>query len=339
MTISLNWGKRSAKVEVYSFSSAQYVADCSCWEEHEDVVFFTCFFILIRIFLMLFFALYQWLVPWMSMMGNADPFVIILSLSSCHNNFCFMFIFIYRLIHIYWKIAIYKKKLRSSKNIIALLLANYIVISSFSRLVVSYFMEILYKNIRHGYARIDKEGKLLITIPISKKWTTFEDIMITKGQQLLKRYNKRTHIKSIQEDSIVIFGEQVPLEEFYQQYPQKKQPSILHIPPSTSKFLKKILEEYATPILDLYSKKIGIPYKKLSIRKTISKRGSCTYDQKISLNLDLIHLPTKYIKYVIIHEVCHLKVKNHSKRFREVVESFCPQYKETKKELRKFVIK
>jgi hypothetical protein len=30
-------------------------------------------------------------------------------------------------------------------------------------------MEILYKNIRHGYARIDKEGKLLITIPISKK--------------------------------------------------------------------------------------------------------------------------------------------------------------------------
>lgn len=165
--------------------------------------------------------------------------------------------------------------------------------------------------------------------------------MITKGQQLLKRYNKRTHIESIQEDSIVIFGEQVPLEEFYKQYPPKKPlPKRFNI--STFPhfhILKDILREYATPILDLYSKKIGIPYKKLSIRKTISKRGSCTYDQKISLNLDLIHLPTKYIKYVIIHEVCHLKVKNHSKRFREVVESFCPQYKETKKELRKFVIK
>ena len=30
-------------------------------------------------------------------------------------------------------------------------------------------MNIVYKNIRHGYARIDKDGKLLITIPFSKK--------------------------------------------------------------------------------------------------------------------------------------------------------------------------
>jgi hypothetical protein len=30
-------------------------------------------------------------------------------------------------------------------------------------------MNITYKPVRHGYARIDKEGKLLITIPLSKK--------------------------------------------------------------------------------------------------------------------------------------------------------------------------
>ncbi|HBB04649.1 TPA: hypothetical protein DCZ39_07305 [Patescibacteria group bacterium] len=82
-----------------------------------------------------------------------------------------------------------------------------------------------------------------------------------------------------------------------------------------------------------------MPYKKLSIRKTNSKRGSCTHDQKFSLNLDLIYLSTKYIKYVIIHEACHLKVKNHSAKFRALVESFCPEYKQTRKELRKFIIK
>jgi predicted metal-dependent hydrolase len=107
----------------------------------------------------------------------------------------------------------------------------------------------------------------------------------------------------------------------------------------TTKILKDILEDYATPIFDLYSKKLWISYKSIIFRKTTSKRGSCTHDQKFSLNLDLIHLPTKYIKYVIIHEVCHLKEKNHSKKFRALVENFCPNYKETKKELRKFVIK
>ena len=200
-------------------------------------------------------------------------------------------------------------------------------------------MQIIYKPIRHGYARIDNDGFLLITIPLSKKWSTFEKMMIIKWEDLLKRYNKRTHINAIQKDHILLFGEQVPLEEFYQQYPQKKKGSTLHSSPFTSKTLKKILEEYSTPILDIYSKKLWIAYKKISFRKTISKRGSCTYDQKISLNLDLIHLPTKFIKYVIIHEACHLKEKNHSKKFRWLVETFCSNYKETKKELKKFVIK
>ncbi|HCB51634.1 TPA: hypothetical protein DEP21_03600 [Patescibacteria group bacterium] len=57
------------------------------------------------------------------------------------------------------------------------------------------------------------------------------------------------------------------------------------------------------------------------------------------LNLDLIHLPTKLIKYVIIHEACHLKVKNHSTKFRDLVESYCPNYKLLRKELRNLVIK
>ncbi len=202
-------------------------------------------------------------------------------------------------------------------------------------------MKVIYKDIRHGYARIDKDGKLSITIPLSKKWSKFEETLIVKWQQLLKQYNKRTHVDAIQEESILLFGEQVSLKEFYIQYPPKKwMPTRFDV----SKFphfniLKEILREYATPIFDLYSKKLWIPYKNIIFRKTTSKRGSCTHDQKFSLNLDLIHLPTKYIKYVIIHEACHLKIKNHSKKFRALVESFCPNYKETKKELRKFNIR
>ena len=135
----------------------------------------------------------------------------------------------------------------------------------------------------------------------------------------------------------MLFGEQIPMEDIYKQYSKLLKKS--NIQNSKSKIFKEILSEYATPIVKEYSHKLGMKYQKLSFRKTSSKRGSCTSDQKISLNLDLIHLPTKYIKYVIIHECCHLKVKNHSKKFRALVESFCPHYKEIKKELKKFVIK
>jgi predicted metal-dependent hydrolase len=103
--------------------------------------------------------------------------------------------------------------------------------------------------------------------------------------------------------------------------------------------LKTLLAEYSVPILEHYSKELGIGYKKLIIRKTKSKRGSCTSEQEISLNLSLVHLPTKFIKYVIIHEACHLKIKDHSKRFRALVEKYCPDCKKIKKEMKDIILK
>lgn len=194
-------------------------------------------------------------------------------------------------------------------------------------------MQIVYKANKNGYARIDKNGELLITIPLYQKNNKiFEKNLIEKGQELLKRYQSRTHISTIQKESMLLFGEEVPFRELFKD----------NIPPNKkilTKTIQTMLREYATPILDTYSQKLGISYKKLIVRKTKSKRGSCTHDQKISLNLDLVHLPTKYIKYVIIHEICHLQQKNHSKKFRALVASFCPDYMQIKKELRKFVIK
>ena len=55
-------------------------------------------------------------------------------------------------------------------------------------------------------------------------------------------------------------------------------------------------------------------------------------------NINLIHLPTKYTRYVVVHEVCHLKHKNHSEKFWNEVEKFLPDYKQTKKELRNTII-
>lgn len=208
------------------------------------------------------------------------------------------------------------------------------IVLTFSRFIV----KIEYKHIRHGYARIDKDGKLLITIPVIKKDDeAFKHILIEKGKHLLKRFHKKTRIYPIQEDGILLFGELVPMEDIKKQYGKKLGTDTTKR--TTHKILVKILEEYTKPIIDKYSKKIGKEYTKLNFRRTKSKRGSCTHDQHLSFNLDLVHLPTKFIRYVIIHECCHLKIKNHSKKFRELVESLCPEYKETKKELQKFVIK
>lgn len=188
-------------------------------------------------------------------------------------------------------------------------------------------MEVIYKQIRHGYAKITKEGILQLSIPhYLRNNIKFYNQLLEKGQKLLTRYQKKSQITTIDKDHIMLFGEQIPLEEVSSS--PKKIPFIL----------KNMLYEYAKPILDEYSKLLGIGYRMLKIRKTTSKWGSCTGHQIISLNTDLVHLPSKLIRYVIIHEACHLKIKNHSPKFRKLVEIHCPNYKILRKELRNLII-
>ena len=42
----------------------------------------------------------------------------------------------------------------------------------------------------------------------------------------------------------------------------------------------------------------------------------------------------KAIDYVVLHEICHLRYMNHSKKFWEMVESYMPDYKEAERELK-----
>lgn len=194
-------------------------------------------------------------------------------------------------------------------------------------------MKILYKPIRHGYARIDDEWKLVISIPHRlRNNTAFQDALVAKWKLLLARYQKKTQIQISDDESIFLFGEQIPLADVF---PTKTSLG----DNSPSQILQDTLIAYATPLLDYYSEQIGRKYQEITVKKSKSKRWSCTYHQHISLNLNLVHLPTKYIRYVIIHECCHLKIKNHSKQFRALVEHFCPGYKTIRKEMRAMIMK
>jgi predicted metal-dependent hydrolase len=61
--------------------------------------------------------------------------------------------------------------------------------------------------------------------------------------------------------------------------------------------------------------------------------GSCSPAGSINLNPALIRAPRHCIDYVLLHEICHLKEHNHSKRFYALLEMHSPQWVDTKAEL------
>ena len=77
---------------------------------------------------------------------------------------------------------------------------------------------IIYKKIRHGYARID-DGKLVISIPQKlKNNESFKNALLEKGNQLLARYKKKTHILTSDNESVILFGERVSTTDFFSQH-------------------------------------------------------------------------------------------------------------------------
>lgn len=77
----------------------------------------------------------------------------------------------------------------------------------------------------------------------------------------------------------------------------------------------------------------GTPLPKLRIRQMKSRWGSCSTTGWITLNLLLIKASQECIDYVIVHELCHLKIKGHGLRFWSMVQRFIPDCKRLRKKL------
>lgn len=68
----------------------------------------------------------------------------------------------------------------------------------------------------------------------------------------------------------------------------------------------------------------------LEIRRMAKRWGSCNTIDKITINPELIKAPSKCIKYVLVHEMCHFVVKNHNKAFYRTLSSVMPDWKKWK---------
>jgi predicted metal-dependent hydrolase len=68
---------------------------------------------------------------------------------------------------------------------------------------------------------------------------------------------------------------------------------------------------------------IGRPHKRITIRDTQSRWGSCSHDGNLSFCWRLIFAPEHVLHYVVAHEVAHLREMNHGRRFWAVVQRLC----------------
>jgi predicted metal-dependent hydrolase len=79
-------------------------------------------------------------------------------------------------------------------------------------------------------------------------------------------------------------------------------------------FTEKAIEKIP-PRVKKWSDKTGLEYTGLKFMKLDKRWGSCTPTNRITLNIDAVKLSYSLLDYLIVHELVHTKVKNHSKEF------------------------
>lgn len=93
-------------------------------------------------------------------------------------------------------------------------------------------------------------------------------------------------------------------------------------------FIRQKAKERIEPIIKKWSKLTGLEYAKLKFMKLEKRWGSCTPANTIIINYNAIKLPFSLIEYLVVHELVHTKIKNHSKEFWAELSKHIPNWKE-----------
>ena len=97
-------------------------------------------------------------------------------------------------------------------------------------------------------------------------------------------------------------------------------------------WLKSRLLEYVEQILPQCERETGLHPTSMSIRRMKTRWGSCTTTTgRIRLNTALAECPQKCTHMVLIHELCHLRVRNHGPQFKALMDLYCPDWRVTQR--------
>lgn len=84
-----------------------------------------------------------------------------------------------------------------------------------------------------------------------------------------------------------------------------------------------------------FNQQYGFKFNKISIKNQKTRWGSCSKKGNLNFNYKIALLPKEVADYIIVHELCHLKEFNHSRKFWDLVALALPDYLARRNELKK----
>ncbi len=168
--------------------------------------------------------------------------------------------------------------------------------------------EIIYSYRGSIAIEVTRRGEVTVRAPKDTPRSDIEQFLIKKQKWILK------HLKNAMEN---------PLP-----------PSPPPLSDSERRRYMEAAREIFTRKTAYYASIMGVTYGRISIREQKTCWGTCSSDGNLSYNWRIILAPENVVDYIVVHELAHRKVHNHTPEFYRVVETVLPDYKKEQKWLK-----
>lgn len=200
-----------------------------------------------------------------------------------------------------------------------------------------YPVEIVKKNNKNTYVRV-KNNTIYVT---TNYFTTNKIIqkLLDQNKQSIYKMIEKSKQRESKKEVFSIFGKSYDIiyGNFLEDITIDDNKIYAKNEKVLSKWLNELIhntyQEHLTHWYNIFTENIPIP--NLKIRKMTSRWGVCnTKNHNVTLNSELLKYDIECLDYVIVHELSHFLVPNHSKKFWNVVEKYYPNYKEIRRKLK-----
>ncbi|WP_297982041.1 SprT family zinc-dependent metalloprotease [uncultured Methanobrevibacter sp.] len=206
------------------------------------------------------------------------------------------------------------------------------------------------KNNKYMYMRILDNSTLRITVPYGVSRETVEEFVrsrkewILEKMEYLKNNPPKPKLKYLNDEIHYIWGQpykiQLITNNFIKNAFYDADEEIIYLPVSKrstiqqrEKTMRELYRREVQENLDLFLENaisiVGQRPSEIKIR-SMKNWGNCNTNRRVTLNLNLAKKPPECLKYVLIHELTHLIEFNHGPRFKELMDQFCPNWRELK---------
>lgn len=213
-------------------------------------------------------------------------------------------------------------------------------------------VDVVRKDIKNLHLGVyPPEGRVRVAAPLRVNDEAIRLAVISKLPWIKRQQNRflsqerQSEREYVYRESHYFFGQRYLLNVIEHAGPsrveiQNKTRIDLYVPPGSDAlkreqvllaWYRRELKALIPSLIKKWEEIIGVTVEDWGVKKMKTKWGSCNINERrIWLNLELAKKPVECLEYVVVHEMVHLLERNHTDRFKQMMDQFMPQWRQNR---------